>query len=97
VVVATVGTSASCNILQHPSASLIGIHCKYWGSSGIHGIGIGIKVWSSGSTEACLCTMGLEKFPHVNKVVITLTLKEKGVRKDSTIMDCRPELVNERP
>jgi hypothetical protein len=58
VVVVTVGISASCNILQHPSASLIGIRCKHRGSSGICGIGIGIKVWSSGSNEACLCTAG---------------------------------------
>jgi hypothetical protein len=64
VVVATVGTLVSRNILQHPSASLIGIHRKHWGSSGIHGIGIGIKVWSSGSNEACLCTM------HIGRMMI---------------------------
>jgi hypothetical protein len=57
VVVATVGISASCNILQHPSASLIGIRHKHQGSSGIRGIGIGIKVRSSRSNEACLCTL----------------------------------------
>jgi hypothetical protein len=56
VVVVTMGILASCNILQHPLTSLIRIHCKHWGSSGICGIGIGIKVWSSGSNEACLCT-----------------------------------------
>jgi hypothetical protein len=56
VVVATMGTLASRNILQHPSASLIGIRRKHQGSSGICGIGIRIKVWSSGSNEASLCT-----------------------------------------
>jgi hypothetical protein len=56
MVVATVGTSASHNILQHPSISLIEIHHKYQGSSGICRIGIGIKLQSSGSNEACLCT-----------------------------------------
>jgi hypothetical protein len=55
MVVVTVGTSASCNILQHPSASLIGIHHKHQGSSGICRIGIRIKVRSSRSNEACLC------------------------------------------
>jgi hypothetical protein len=32
MVVATIGILASHNILEHPLASLIRIHCKHWGS-----------------------------------------------------------------
>jgi hypothetical protein len=56
--VVIIGTSASHNILQHPSTSFSISHqdsLQTLGGSGIHGIGIEIKLWSSGSNEACLC------------------------------------------